>query len=211
MADRTPGPQGPIFSTSALAGMPETGYLRELPFFAKLNLRGQPGNAAFSSAIEALSLTLPQEPNTFDSREQSRLFWLGPDEWLLHANEDPVKLVEELTKTLQGVHSAVVDVSDYYSVIELDTPHALEILARSCPLDLATALANDNCCVQTKVGNAACLVYTETLVNPQSNSLFLQCRWSFAEYLWNLLVANACSFDLENNEFAVRGDDTVVL
>ena len=59
----------------------------------KINLRGNPDNTEFTQAIEnTLGLALPREANTISASAGLRIFWLGPDEWLIHL---PLKSVEE--------------------------------------------------------------------------------------------------------------------
>jgi sarcosine oxidase subunit gamma len=60
--------------------------LRELPPPLLLNLRGDAGAEAFTSAVAAvLGVAPPVEPNTVAASGDTGVLWLGPDEWLVTA------------------------------------------------------------------------------------------------------------------------------
>src|SRR4029077_4214535 len=64
---------------------PDAGVkLAEIPFRCMINLRGNPGDAAFATATQrVLGVGLPTAPNTVASGAGLTAFWLGPDEWLV--------------------------------------------------------------------------------------------------------------------------------
>ena len=62
--------------------------------------------------------------------------WLGPDEWLLLAEDEPADLASRLEAALAGVFHALVDVSHRQVAIELAGPGAARLLAAGVPLDL---------------------------------------------------------------------------
>ena len=162
--------------------------LRLLPWCGKINLRGDPGDAAFvNGAGEALGMPLPPEAHlTSTSADGDGLvFWLGPDEWLVHCNLARTEtLLARLTEKLAPLHHAATEVTDYYAVLELTGENAAGILARGCPLDLHERRFKAAQCAQTRFGNASVLLY-----KPGAESLFhIQVRWSFTEYLWDYLV-----------------------
>ena len=181
---------------SLMAASTESGqvveFLTERPFCSKISIRGDSSNAAFRAVFETLSLSLPVEANTVSHSGSTALFWMGPDEWLLHSDVPASELCDQLRTALLGIHSAIVDVSDYYTIIRLQTEHAREILARSTPFDLHGDEFVAGRCAQTKLGNAACLLHAID----ESGTVDVQVRWSYAEYLWLLLVSGARSFDL---------------
>ena len=166
--------------------------LRELPWCAKINLRGDPNNARFmSAAAEALGVALPTEPNTTATAktgtetDDATVFWLGPDEWLLHCNLARADTVlQQLQQKLAPLHHAATDVTDYYTVLELSGKDAAATLARGCPLDLHERVFKATHCAQTRFGNAGVLLY-----KPGAEPDFqIQVRWSFAVYVWDYLA-----------------------
>lgn len=171
-----------------LAGLPGPAggiTLEERAFLAKVNLRGDAGDQAFMTAVrDVLDCTLPVEPNTVAGGGERTVFWLGPDEWQVHCPEDEQhELVQRLRAALEGRHSAVVDVSDYYVVMRLSGPKILEVLAKGTPLDLHPRAFPPGSCAQTRFGHATVLLHKAA-----DDVVDLQVRWSFAEYVWSYIV-----------------------
>lgn len=161
--------------------------LRELPWCGKINLRGDANDAQFVEAARAaLGVPLPLAANTTASGDGMTIFWLGPDEWLLHcALERAQELRRQLTQALGGIHHAATEVTDYYTVLELQGEAAAAALARGCPLDLHENVFPAGQCAQTRFGNASVLLY-----KPEAAPCFaIQVRWSFTEYVWDYLVS----------------------
>ena len=158
--------------------------LRELPWCGKINLRGDPNDARFTDAAgRVLGMPLPVAANTTSAGENGLIFWLGPDEWLLHCDlEGTETLVGQLASI--PVHHAATIVTDYYTVLELNGENAGAVLARGCPLDLHERCFKAAQCAQTRFGNASILLY-----KPGAEPSFqIQVRWSFTEYIWDYLV-----------------------
>ena len=76
--------QSPIVQiklTEAKANQPS---IREIAFQGFLNLRGKSENADFLAAVKkVLSCSLPIEANTVVVSGDYKIYWLGPDEWLV--------------------------------------------------------------------------------------------------------------------------------
>ena len=161
--------------------------LSELPWCGKINLRGNPENAEFLKKAEAsMGIPVATEPNTLNMDHGRTCFWLGPDEWLIHCDlQETDELIENLNSNLSGIHSAVVDVSDYYTVLRLDGPDSSRLLAKACPLDLHPSKFNTGSCAQTRFGHASILLHQISAI-PAYN---IQVRWSYTEYVWDYLVS----------------------
>lgn len=173
---------------SPLAGLrgPAGGItLEERAYLGKVNLRGDAGNEAFVQAVsKALDCGPPTEPNTVADRGNYTVFWLGPDEWQIHCAENARQnLIDELQAVLDGQHSAVVDVSDYYVVMRLSGARTLEVLSKGTPLDLHPRAFATGACAQTRFGHATVLLHKVA-----DDTVDLQVRWSFAEYVWTHIV-----------------------
>lgn len=164
-----------------------TNSLREMDLVGKLNLRGDAGNAAFVAGVQAaLGLEPPVRANTFNEDQSRRLFWLGPDEWLLHCDPDAAgALQESLARSLSGTHHAVTEVSDYYTVLRLSGPDAAAILRRGCPLDLHHEAFPAGNIAQTRFGHASVLLHRLG----DGETWDIQVRWSYAEYVWDYLAS----------------------
>ena len=165
---------------SPLAGLEASEALRELPFLAQIGIRTQTpeGRAAAASVLVG---SLPEAPNTTaaQSGEQSVL-WLGPGEWLVVGPPGTEAALEAaLGAALAGGLGAVVDLSANRTTLELRGPHARDVLAKGCALDLHPRSFTPGCCAQTMVGRAA--VILEQSDNEPTYRLFV--RGSFAGYL----------------------------
>ena len=160
--------------------------LVEAPLNGKINLRGNPDNAAFIKGVErALGLALPPVANAVTSSADLRIFWLGPDEWLIHL---PLKAVDEkintLRETLVNQHVAITEVSDYFSVLELSGPQAREIIASASPFDTRPQRFKIGQCTQTRFGHASILLWPLAEIP----CFRLQIRWSYAQYVYDYLT-----------------------
>ena len=91
--------------------------LADAPFSAMLTMRGNPGHARFVAAVlQATGMHLPLRANSASIDPQRQLLWLGPDEWMLKVRHDAAHggaaIANALRQSLQGIHSAVVEVGD---------------------------------------------------------------------------------------------------
>ncbi|MDJ0956250.1 MAG: sarcosine oxidase subunit gamma family protein [Arenicellales bacterium] len=166
--------------------------LSERHDIGKVNVRGNPEDAAFTVAVEkVLGVELPLVSNTTTSTEEYTVFWLGPNEWLIHCGENKqTDLTVALQESLQGQHVAITDVSDYYLVIRITGAKAREILSKGTPFDVHTSVFKQGDCAQTCFGHATILLHCV-----DENSVYdLQVRWSFAEYIWTYLVDGALEY-----------------
>lgn len=177
--------------SSPLAGLPGPAggvKLEERAFTGKVNLRGDPGHEAFAAAVRGvLDCALPVTPNTVASGGDCTVFWLGSDEWQIHcAGDARHDLIHGLRTALEGLHSAVVDVSDYYVVMRLSGTRTLEVLSKGTPLDVHPRAFATGACAQTRFGHATVLLHKVA-----GDIVDLQVRWSFAEYVWSYIVDSA--------------------
>lgn len=166
-------------------------HMQEITGQALFNLRGAPDNAQFTAAAEtALGIALPVAPNTSAQAGGRTILWLGPNEWQIRAADS---LRAKTWKALQEVrtaaeeNAALVDISDYYTVIRIEGGGAREALAAGCPLDLHPSQFAVGQCAQSRYGRAAVLIFQ----CGDAPVFDIQVRWSFADYVWEYLRA-AC-------------------
>lgn len=161
-------------------------FLSEVPFVGKVNIRGDADNKSFADAVKGvLGVALPTEPNTTAEVDGKTVYWLGPDEWLVHTVTNAEgDLIAALRSALDGVHAGVTDVSDYYVVIDLAGPMSRDVLARGCPLDLHPSVFAKGQCAQSIFAHAAILLHQTS----DAPAYRLQVRWTYAKYLWNYLA-----------------------
>ena len=150
------------------------------PNLGFVNLRGDPGDHRFGETVEkVLGLPLPPEPNTFTAAGH-RLYWLGPDEWLLVTDMGKARAVAaDLRETLKRVRHAVNNVSGGYVSLQLDGPSARDLLACGCTLDLHPRVFGAGRCAQSSLAKASVLI---GLVEPPDGFEIIV-RRSFADYL----------------------------
>lgn len=179
-ANFTPVKNSPLEGSPRAAGGIE---LVERPFIGKVNLRVDAGDAA-AAVRSVLGCDLPVDPNTVTATDEHTVFWLGPDEWQIHCAENgQAELAESLQQALAGRHAAVVDVSDYYVVMRLSGHRAAEVISKAVPLDLHPRAFQPGHCAQTRFAHATVLLHKLA-----EDTLDLQVRWSFAEYVWSYIV-----------------------
>jgi len=165
--------------------------MAEAAHTAKLSLRGNPADRAFLAAVgKALDMVLPTDANTTTSGGGVTALWLGPNEWLLTAAPGlESDLAQRLREALQGVHAAVVDVTEASTVIRLSGPRARDVLAKGCPLDLHPRVFSEGRVAQSLVGPVDVILHQTA---PDAYDLYV--RRSFAPYLWQWLEDAALEF-----------------
>ncbi len=151
-----------------------------LPELGHIILRGNPKNAEFVAAANAtLGQELPHSANTMTSGD-SRVFWLGPDEWLIVAlAEDTLGLLTRLREFLSGQHASVTDMSGGQIALRLAGPGVRDVLAKGCTLDFHPHKFKVGTCAQSGLAKANVLI---GLVDDQP-VYEIVVRRSFAEYL----------------------------
>ncbi len=175
--------------------------MAERPFRGLVNLRGDAGDAAFCDAVASvLGETPPSEPNT-TAGESPRLFWLGPDEWLVMTAEDGGSAAAAvLTSALADLAAAVTDVSESRTVIGLSGSRAREVLMKGCGLDVHPRAFPSGACAQTLLGQVGVLLHC---LDAEAGHYEITVLRSFAEYLWAWLEDGAEEYGL-----AVAAEET---
>jgi sarcosine oxidase subunit gamma len=148
----------------------------------QINLRGDPSDQRFLRAAGAvLNCRLPVGPNTVQSSDDVTVLWLGPDEWLiLTAPGDETDLIARLRTALAELHAAVTDVSGNRARLRLSGPHARDVLAKGCGLDLHPSRFRTGQCAQTILARTGIILHQ--VDDRPTFDLFP--RRSFAEYAW---------------------------
>jgi sarcosine oxidase subunit gamma len=170
----------------AAGSVPGAVTLTEVPFLAKIALRGDPADARFRDGVRsALALDLAREPNTFTRRDALRCLWLGPDDWLVVGPAGAAaELSGRLEAALRGQHAAIVDLTAACAMFELRGKRAPEVLAKACSLDLHPRAFRPGQCAQSNFARTQAIVALE-----DDAPLFrLFVRRSFALYLADWLL-----------------------
>lgn len=172
------------------AGAPR---IEEKPFQGFINLRGRSENTGFQAAtLKVLGCEPPTTPNTVVDSGDFRIYWLGPDEWLIMTpagQQDELKA--KLLKALGGVFSAVVDNTSGLTALHITGDNAAALLASDCPLDLHAREFKAGQCAQTRLGKAGMTL--SPLADEAGFEVII--RRSFADYLLLWLQDAAVAFE----------------
>lgn len=153
----------------------------ERPFWSMMNLRGDPADPAFASAVrEATGVALP-DANAFAEHDGRLIAWLGPDEFLFIA--EAAEMATAFHGRLTGRAAALTEVGAGFTTLEIGGANALAFLARGCALDLHPRVFRPGQCVQTHFAKTVVLM----LLRDASPRFEVIVRRSFAGYLWNWL------------------------
>ena len=167
--------------------------IRELAHMGHLNLRGNPDNEMFRRGVaEVLGVELPVEPGSCAGSGESRLYWLGPSEWLAIVAAGTEAVVEaRLRQTLDG-HFGVVDVSGGQTLVRLSGEAVGMVLKKSSVYDFHSSQFTRGRCVQTTFAKASALVSKTA-----DDSFELVIRRSFSDYLFRWIIDAASEYGIE--------------
>ena len=174
-----------VFFWSVIASTVQPGEagvtLGERVFLGHVNLRGDFSDSGFLNAVQNVTgVGLPLEPNTVAESDEVAALWLGPDDWLLLTSAGrAVGLYQGLRDAVAGFHAAVTDLTGGQTVITVRGPHARDVLAKGCTLDLHPRAFGPGRCAQSHLAKA---LVTIRLVD-ESPSFDVIVRRSFAEYI----------------------------
>ena len=167
--------------------------IEEKPFLGYLNLRARSNDTGLLAAtLKVLGCEPPSTANTVVESGDYRIYWLGPDEWLVvtpAGQQDRVK--SELLAALDGVFSSVVDNSSGLTMLHVTGDHAAALLATDCPFDLHPREFKPGQCAQTRLARAG------MTISPLADSAGFEViiRRSFADYLLLWLQNAAVAFE----------------
>lgn len=159
-----------------------------------LNVRCNPANEALLKTIaEKAGVSLPLAPNTVEGADV-RVYWLGPDEWLLAcAPADTLAIRAALKDALQASHAAINDLSGGLVTYQLHGSHAREVLAKGCTLDLHPDVFKPGNCAQTGLAKANVILN----LSDDGSGFDVIVRRSFADYVWQWISHAGRHFGIE--------------
>jgi sarcosine oxidase subunit gamma len=146
------------------------------------------GDRTAADAIgTAFGVELPAEPSRSASRQGRAALWLGPDEWLLLAENADAETVSEAVRGALGdrPHSWV-DVSHRNAGFLVSGPHAAAVLNAGCPLPLGLAAFPVGKCTRTLFGKAEIVLWRK-----EETAFRIEVWRSFAAYLADLMAEAA--------------------
>lgn len=157
--------------------------MKEDKYRGHLNLRGNPQDSAFTSAVEkVLGVDLPMAPSSSARNGDTVVYWLCPNEWLLIlANGTQGQVEADLRSAMGGQHISVTDISSGQTLVNLSGTGVAELMQKSTVYDCHESNFPVDKVVQTtfaKTGTTMCKL--------EDGSYDLVIRRSFSDYffLW---------------------------
>jgi len=167
---------------------------------ALLVIAGSPTVELVAAVRAVLGAELPREPGTVAAAGHGATLWTGPDEWLHVApGGDGAALETELLRAWAPLGGKVVDVSHGRAILRVSGAPVRALLAKFCPLDLASAAFPAGRCAQTLFGKLNLLLHAL----PDRDALELYVGRSYADAFADALLAGA-------REYGCRIDPPVV-
>jgi sarcosine oxidase subunit gamma len=167
----------------ATASLPDTASLAELPYTAMVGLRVDPAAPAGGRVAEVLGAPLPTSCGDVTGTGAHRAVWLGPDEWLVVTDADPVALADQLTAAMGEDPGLALDLSANRTMLELSGPRAREVLEKGCPADLHPRAFAPGNAVSTTLARVPVLLW-----QTGEDGYRLLPRSSFADYVARWLL-----------------------
>jgi sarcosine oxidase subunit gamma len=181
--------RSPLVHREGLQGAAGAVRIVERAFLGKFILRAD-RHEAVERLRGRLGLGLPFDALTSSRQGDTALLWLGPDEWMLVTGRaEADERARAAAEALAGTHHQLVDVSDYYTVIEVAGAKARELLMKLTTLDLHPRAFRVGMVAGSVFGRANATIWQTADDGDEAGPAFrLFIRWSMADYLWCLLA-----------------------
>lgn len=186
--------------------------LREAPHLGKLILRmaQKIGNKPVTATTKGASL--PTEPCTAITSKNGSIstLWLGPDEWMLVTVKDGERELKiGLDMGLTGLVHQLVNVTDYYTCIDISGQQARDVLMNLTTLDLHPRAYSVGQVKGAIFGHANAYLWQLNTGTGQPEAFRLIVRASMADYLWCLITRSARLFGIPE-EMPINGEKLVI-
>ena len=135
-----------------------------------------------NSEIMVDNLNFP-EVLKVNSNDQTRILWMGPENWLVISSNN---LLNELNEKFSTTEFAVTDISHSRSIIELQGSDVLEVIKKGSPFDIES-LTKNNCTSTVYNG----ITITIDNIEDSKNQIRIISLRSFGESLYHS-VTDAC-------------------
>ena len=118
-----------------------------------------------------------------NSNDQTRILWMGPENWLIISSNN---LLNELNEKFSTIEFAVTDISHSRSIIELLGSDVLEVIKKGSPFDIESLTKNN--CTNTVYNG---ITITIDNIEDSKNQIRIISLRSFGESLYHS-VTDAC-------------------
>ena len=151
-----------------------------LPEAARFSLRV--GGAGLAAASAAFGAPLPARIGARASEGVRSALCLGPDEWVLHTGmEDAAGLKAAFAGIADTAPHSLTDISDRECAIAVAGDQAADLLATSCPRDLAAIAAGEG--TRTVFDTVPVILFKDS-----ETEWRLECWRSYLPHVWGLLA-----------------------
>ena len=118
-----------------------------------------------------------------NSNDQTRILWMGPENWLVISSNN---ILNELNEKFSTTEFAVTDISHSRSIIELQGSDVLEVIKKGSPFDIESLTKNN--CTNTVYNG---ITITIDNIEDSKNQIRIISLRSFGESLYHS-VTDAC-------------------
>jgi len=170
---------------------------QELSNIPKINLRGNITDKDFITNVrKILNTLLPTEPNTSNSNNKLKIIWLSPNEWLIeiYAIKDFNKIFTDLQYSLNVHNTAITDVTENRTILNLNGSHLYKLLSKFMVIDLDKVLNKESSVAQTIFIKIPVLIVRNHQKNEKQN-INLHTNRSHAQYIIDLLIDGSKNID----------------
>jgi heterotetrameric sarcosine oxidase gamma subunit len=139
----------------------------------------------------AVGLTPDAQPNRAVSSGRTTALWVGPGRWLVVEPERADANLENLLRSaLPASQAAVIDLGSSRTVLRIAGPHARDLVAKGCPVDLHPRAFPAGACAQTLLGHVQMLVHAVD----DGPTLDVYVARSFGLTVWEFLTESAAEY-----------------
>ena len=141
-------------------------------------------NSSFdTSKIVVDGLSLPS-PLKSSSNSNTRILWLGPDNWLVFSSN--LNLIEKEKNQFDETNFAITDISHSRTIIEIEGDLVDEVLKKGCPLDINSYKKGD--CANSVYNG---ITVTIDFISDSPKKIRISCLSSFGESFHHS-ITDAC-------------------
>jgi sarcosine oxidase subunit gamma len=159
----------------------------------KINLRTSADNKVLRQALKrSVGSDLPLEANTFAAAGDRMVIWLGPDEWMIMAENGAAPSIMAELDTPEAGHVAATDVSDAIGAVTMKGPHVRDVLAKHCGLDFHPAAFKPGMAQQSLLSHAGV-----TITCHDDDHFLVIGRSSFMPYIVTLMQDASIEFGFD--------------
>lgn len=159
----------------------------EMPVQGMITLRGDLAASAIRKAATGATKAEMPTAGGCEMAGDSGLCWMSPDELLVLCPYDAVSdTLAGLQTALGERHALAVNVSDARACFAVRGPHAREVLAKLCPVDLAPEAFRPGMFRRTRMAQVPAAFWMR-----DSQTFQIVCFRSQAQYVFDLLTVAA--------------------